>query len=247
MKKVYLVAVVFALVAGFATFLFANEISERASYADAKKVTVVTAITDVPQNTTITQDNYATYFADSEVVSDYVLKGAVTDSAMPIGTVTRQTVYAGEQLTENKLITADSDDATLSLTIPDGYVAYPISGGGVKAADGYISIGDKVDVYTFSGSTTTIPLKDLEVLRVSTNSANVDAENNGTEITEYSTLTLVVTEEQAVALMDIENGDKEYKLVLKPRVGGSVMEKQKTATTDKSKSDENTGDYQQVD
>ena len=48
MKKVYLIAIVFALIAGFATFMFASDISEKLSYKDANKVTVYVAKQEVP-------------------------------------------------------------------------------------------------------------------------------------------------------------------------------------------------------
>lgn len=225
MKKVYLIAVVCALIAGFATFLFANELSEKSSYLDAEKVSVVTAIAAVPQNTTITIDNFSQYFEVKEVISSYVLPEAITDSNEALNTVTRQAIYPGEQLTKNKLITSESDDATLSLTLPTGYVAYPIAAAGVNSADGYIAVGDKVDVYVYSGNSVSVPLSNLEVLKVSSYAANETAETDGTKITEYSTLTLIVTEEQAVQLMEIEKGSNSYKLVLKPRVSGSVLDK----------------------
>ena len=220
MKKVYLIAVIVALIAGFATFLFANELSERSSFTDAKKTTVVTAIADVPQNVTITADNFATYFAEQEYIDSYVLNGAITSGQDALNTVTRYAVFKGEQLTSNKLITSDSEDATLSLTIPEGYVAYPIAASGTNAADGYIAVGDKVDIYVYQGMTTTIPMSNLEVFKVSNNTANKTAEANNSEITDYSTLTFIVTEAQAQQLFEIENGGARYKLVLKPRVSG---------------------------
>lgn len=226
MKKVYLIAVICALIAGFATFLFATEISQKSSYVDAQKVPVVTAITQVPQNTTITAENFSQFFEVREVVASYALEGAISNSNDALDAITRQTLFAGEQLTTNKLITAESDDATLSLVLPDGYVAYPIVAGGTNAADGYISVGDKVDVYVYIGNTVSIPLSDLEVLKVSNYAANATAETDGSKIMDYSTLTLIVTEEQAQELMQIEKGANTYKLVLKPRVssGGSVLD-----------------------
>ncbi len=225
MKKVYLLAVIVALIAGFATFLFANEVSERASFTDAKRRTVVTAIADVPQNVTITADNFSTYFAEQDYIDTYILDGAVTSTMDALNSVTRYAIFKGEQLTEHKLITSDSDDATLSLTIPEGYVAYPIAASGTNAADGYIAVGDKVDIYVYSGGTTTIPMSNLEIFKVSNNTANKTAEANNSEITDYSTLTFIVTEAQAQQLFEIENGGQKYKLVLKPRAtGGSVID-----------------------
>lgn len=218
MKKVYLIAVVFALIAGFATFLFASELSERISYQDAEKKTVAVAIVDIPANTTINAENFATYFEMKDVISTYALDGAVTNSSKAIDTITRQQIFKGEQLTENKLITADSDDATLSLTLPSGYVAYPIKASGTNGGDGFFAVGDKVDIYLYNGATTDVPLSNLEVLVVSTKADNDTAETDGTSINSYSTITLLVTEDQARILSEIEYSGAKYKLVLKPRV-----------------------------
>ncbi len=218
MKKVYLIAVVFALIAGFATFLFASELSDRISYQDAEKKTVAVALVDVPANTTINAENFGTYFEMKDVVSSYALDGAVVDSSKVIGTITRQQIFKGEQLTSKKLITADSDDATLSLTLPSGYVAYPIKASGTNGGDGFFAVGDKVDVYLFNGAKTDVPLSNLEVLVVSTKSDNDTAESDGKSINSYSTITLLVTEEQAKVLNEIESSNAKYKFVLKPRV-----------------------------
>lgn len=218
MKKVYLIAVVFALIAGFATFLFASELSERISYQDAEKKTVAVAIVDIPANTTINAENFATYFEMRDVISTYALDGAIVNSSKAIDTITRQQIFKGEQLTENKLITADSDDATLSLTLPSGYVAYPIKASGTNGGDGFFAVGDKVDIYLYNGATTDVPLSNLEVLVVSTKADNDTAETDGTSINSYSTITLLVTEEQARILSEIEYSGAKYKLVLKPRV-----------------------------
>lgn len=218
MKKVYLIAVVFALIAGFATFLFASELSDRISYQDAEKKTVAVAIVDIPANTTINSENFATYFEMKDVISTYALDGAVVNSSKAIDTITRQQIFKGEQLTEKKLITADSDDATLSLTLPSGYVAYPIKASGTNGGDGFFAVGDKVDIYLYNGATTDVPLSNLEVLVVSTKADNDTAESDGTSINSYSTITLLVTEEQARILSEIEYSGAKYKLVLKPRV-----------------------------
>ena len=50
----------------------------------------------------------------------------------------------------------------------------------------------------------------------STNSVSTSSSASGTKITEYSTLTVEVTEKQALKLYEIEN-DYTYKLVLNPR------------------------------
>ena len=159
MKKVYLIAIVFALIAGFATFMFASDISEKLSYKDANKVTVYVAKQEVPANSTISTENFDTYFEAKEIVSDYKLSDALTNTAESNNAITRQTLYKGEQLTKSKLITSDSSDATLSLKIPDGCVTYSITASGTNSGDGYFAPGDKVDIYVYNGAQTQIPLK----------------------------------------------------------------------------------------
>lgn len=225
MKKVYLIAIVFALIAGFATFMFASDISEKLSYKDANKVTVYVAKQEVPANSTISSENFDTYFEAKEIVSDYKLSDALTNTAESNNAITRQTLYKGEQLTKSKLITSDSSDATLSLKIPDGCVTYSITASGTNSGDGYFAPGDKVDIYVYNGAQTQIPLKNLEILMVSSKADNDTAETDGKTINSYSTLTLLVTQAQAEKLMSIEYGGSKYKLVLKPRAVDSNQDK----------------------
>ncbi len=222
MKKVYLIAVVFALIAGFATFMFAKELSDKASYVDAQKKSVVVAIKDVPKSTTITAENFVEFFKVQDVVESYCLPNAIQSQDDAMNIVIRQDLYTGEQLTTKKIITKDSKEATLSLVLPDGYVAYPVSAGGTQAADGFIAVGDKVDFYVYEGNQATVPLSDLEVLKVSNRAVNRDAQANNTEIVDYSSITLIVTEEQAEQIMQIENSGSKYKLVLKPRSASNI-------------------------
>ena len=217
MKKVYLIAIVFALIAGFATFMFASDISEKLSDKDAKQ--------EVPANSTISTENFDTYFEAKEIVSDYKLSDALTNTAESNNAITRQTLYKGEQLTKSKLITSDSSDATLSLKIPDGCVTYSITASGTNSGDGYFAPGDKVDIYVYNGAQTQIPLKNLEILMVSSKADNDTAETDGKTINSYSTLTLLVTQAQAEKLMSIEYGGSKYKLVLKPRAVDSTQDK----------------------
>ena len=58
MKKVYLIAVVFALVAGFATYFFASEIDKKSTFKDAEMVTVFVPVADMDRNVTITEDMF---------------------------------------------------------------------------------------------------------------------------------------------------------------------------------------------
>ena len=50
MKKVYLIAVIFAIIAGVATYMFATEIDKKTTFKDADMVTVLIPTADIDKN-----------------------------------------------------------------------------------------------------------------------------------------------------------------------------------------------------
>lgn len=217
MKKVYLVAVVFALIAGFATFMFAREIQQNATLSDAEKIDVVVAIGDVDEKTAVTTENVQTMFKVQPMVKSYTIDKCYSSLDQIVGKTLREKIYKGEQVTENKMVSPDDADASLSLTLPDGYKAYSINAAGVQSVDGYIEKGDTVNVLVNSGNSSSVAMKNLEVWRVSSHTQNVQSETGATTITEYSTLTFIVTEEQANKLYNIERSGG-FKLLLNPKI-----------------------------
>ena len=224
MKKVYLIAVVFALIAGFATYMFAKQIDEKSTYKDADTVSVVCAVQDIPKNTKITQemldDEENPYFEVKPVVVDSVVPNYATDKNELLENITVDPIYAGEQINKSRFESVDGEDVALSFKLAPGKVAYSFTAGSVTGVDGYISEGDTVNVIVYDtedGKTTTkVAYKNLKIIRVSTNSVSTSSSASGTKITEYGTLTVEVTEKQALKLYEIEN-DYTYKLVLNPR------------------------------
>lgn len=82
MKKVYLIAVVFALVAGFATYFFATEITKKTTIKDADMVSVYVPSEDIPANSKITPEMLqgdAPKFVVKEVVAADATPDAVKD------------------------------------------------------------------------------------------------------------------------------------------------------------------------
>ncbi|MDD6727602.1 MAG: Flp pilus assembly protein CpaB [Eubacteriales bacterium] len=223
MKKVYLIAVLFALIAGFATYMFASEIDKKSTIKDADTVTVFVPVADIEANTSITEDMFAEdagVFATKTVIAEDKAPNAVTSKEELLDMVTIDTLYAGEQINSKRLESIDGEDVALSLKLAKGKVAYSFDAPSVTSVDGYISEGDTVDVLIYEDEEgkekSEIAYKGLKILRVSTNSDNSKASKNGSAITEYSTLTVEVTKEQALELYDIEN-TYSYKLILNPR------------------------------
>lgn len=220
MKKVYLIAVVFALVAGFATYMFAQGINEKTTIKDADTKKVYVALQDIPKDTEITEDMFAdgaNYFAKKEVVNDYLVPNYVENSKDLIGKITVDPIYKSEQVNGARLVDKDDQSVSLSFKLDPGKVAYSLDASSVSGVDGYIAAGDTVDVIVNeqkSGKVkATVAYKGLKIIRVSGASSQTA---DGTPITTYSSLTVEVTEKQAVNLYEIEN-NYSYKLVLNAR------------------------------
>lgn len=227
MKKVYLIAVVFALIAGFATYFFASEIDKKTTIKDADTVEVIVPVNDMSQNSSITEEMFAedagVFTKKTVVAADVNTETVVTEQDQLIGKVTIDPLYAGEPINIKRIEDLDGADVALSLKLPKGKVAYSFSAGSVTSVDGYINEGDKVDVLVYDGNKkkSKVAYKNLPILRVSTATASKNASASGTTLTEYSTLTVVVTEKQALALYKIEN-ENSFKLVLKHRNNAPV-------------------------
>lgn len=230
MKKVYLIAVIFAIIAGVATYMFATEIDKKTTFKDADMVTVLIPTADIDKNVEITADMFEgdnPQIITKEILAadsnDSYIKAQeeLVDDANNVHMITVDKLYANEPINKNRLQDKNGDDVALSLKLPQGKVAYSFDAASVKSVDGYISEGDTVDVLVNkkddSGNIKTeIAYKDLKILRVSTNAENSTASQSGTKITKYSTLTVEVTKKQALKLYEIEN-EYDYKLILNPR------------------------------
>lgn len=227
MKKVYLIAVIFALLAGFATYMFAKQIDEKTTIKDVETVNVIVAAQDIPKNTKITQemldDENNPYFIVKTVIADNAAPNYITDANELLDCVTVDAIYAKEQINKNRFQEEDGEDVALSFKLEDGMVAYSFKATEVKGVDGYISEGDTVDVMVYDidenntkKNEARVEYEDLRVIKVSTNTINTSSSANGSKITEYSTLTVEVSEEDALKLYEIEN-EYEYKLILNPR------------------------------
>ncbi|MDD6665524.1 MAG: Flp pilus assembly protein CpaB [Eubacterium coprostanoligenes] len=227
MKKVYLIAVIFALVAGFATYFFASEIDKKTTIKDADTIEVIVPVNDISQNSTITEEMFAedagVFTKKTVVAADVNAQNVATSNEQLLGKVTVDPLYAGEPINVNRVEDINGADVALSLKLKKGKVAYSFSAGSVTSVDGYINEGDKVDVLVYDGDKgkARVAYKNLPIMRVSTATASKNASASGVALTEYSTLTVEVTEKQALALYKIEN-ESTFKLVLKHRNNAPV-------------------------
>ena len=230
MKKVYLIAVIVAIIAGVATYMFATEINSKTKFKDAEMVTVLVPAADIEKNVEITADMFEG--DNPQIVTKEILAADATDNyvkaqtelvddAKDVHMITVDKLYANEPINKNRLEDKNGDDVALSLKLPKGKDAYQYDDGSDKSEDGYISEGDTVDVLVSKTDDqgkvkTEIAYKGLKILRVSTNADNSTASQSGTKITTYNTLTVEVTKKQSLKLYEIES-NLDYKLILNPR------------------------------
>lgn len=221
MKKVYLIAVVFALLAGFATYMFATQIDKKSTIKDADTVAVVIALQDIPKNSMISESMFAQDAGYFMIKNDVIAADAtplyISDPSSIIGMVSTVDIYAGEQMSEHKFVSADSENVGLSYKLRKNRVAYSFTAASTNGVDGYISPGDTVNILTYETNDkgeveTKTAYSDLRILRVS----DASMQTEDTKITSYSTLTVEVTEKQARELNNIIKG-KAYTLVLNSR------------------------------
>ncbi len=221
MKKVYLIAVVFALVAGFATYLFASNIDKKSTIKDADIIAVVIAQQDIPENTIITEEMLAEDAGYFYVKNDVVLADAtpapISDLNALLGQVTTVDIYAGEQMNEHKFVSTESQDVGLSFKLNPNKVAYSFTASSTNGVDGYISPGDTVDIITYETDNNGKPVSkyaysNLLVIRVS----DASAQKPDAKIKSYSTITVEVSKKEALQLNEIEK-TKSFKLVLNSR------------------------------
>lgn len=231
MKRVYLVALIVALMVGGATFFFAKGLMEKTSIENAPTTKVIVAIADVPGGTTITADMEGTVFIEKQVLAQDAIPDAVMNLGDIMGQIVAQDLYAGEQVSFKRFSQRGSDETALSFSLLEGEVAYSIAAEADRGVDGYIKPGDTIDILVAEGveqdgkeeiTNATILFKDLKVLKVATYADTIDAKADAAtegEVKQYTSVTIKTTEEQAMELYLMERKVEDgFKFILNSRV-----------------------------
>jgi len=225
MKKVYLIAFFAALIAGCATYLFAQSFMEKTQVTikDKQSTAVYIAKEDVPIGTRIDQRATAEQlFEERAVPIDYVTNGAVTDLNTILGKITTREIFPGDQVSEHAFVEEAHSKVDLSYTVEKGYVAYSIAAESVKGVDGYIRVGDTIDVLakyqpieqaiTTDGEVVTkeagepiyeYEFQGLKVVKIGNYEQSSQVENG--DVKTYSSITLQVDKEDAKKLFEMED------------------------------------------
>ena len=224
MKKIYLIAAVVALVAGFATYFFASELRNSSLITGIEKSTVVIAKQDIDADTIVTED----MFQEITIANDAITYGTVSKINDIVGLMSNETIHKGEQVLSLKLsVVGEATSVTnrLSYQLEDGTYAYTISVDSINTVANFIKEGDYVNIYDTTTTPPSLVLQNLRVLKLADYSTNLSQEKDGMEITSYSNFTFALTKEQINTISSISD----MRIVLVSFVEGANLSGDKNA------------------
>lgn len=202
MKKIYLIAAVIALVAGFATYFFAMELKTSKIVTGVDKATVLVAIQDIKEDTILTKE----MFQEIKLPQTAVSFGTVSDVKDIIGYMATDKILKGEQLMARKIARIGDERAgkRLSYELSNGMYAYTITVEAENSVGFFIKEKDIINIYNRATPAAEPVLSNIKVIRISDYVSNVQ-EDAGVAITAYSTITLALTKEQISKIMAIDS------------------------------------------
>lgn len=213
MKKIYIVALIIALMTGISVYSFAASVQKaaRREYID-----VVTAAVNIPERTALTKEMLVL----KPMPKEAVLPSAIREINSIVGLYTDSRLEIGETLTLTKLHAQGEKTSGLTYFIPRGKRAFTLSVDAMTGVNGFILPGDHVDIIASmilkSESTTVVETtsfiisQNIEVLAAG---SGIKVEENGINIT-YTTVTLAVTPQEAVSL-NLASANGKLRLILR--------------------------------
>ena len=238
MKKVKLIAVIAALIAGIGMYFFLKEISKPkvAPHTDA-----VVALVDIPENTLITEDMVEV----RPIIDEALQPNHLYELESVVGFVSSDDIYAGEQIVKNRLVRmgeVKEDNNSLAYIIEDGMRAVTVAVNTSSGMENLIKPGNKVDVmvnYVYTDDTkdtqddTAAKEEESAASQKEERATKLIAQNrkvlaSGTGLTkdgaeEYVTITLETTPDEAVLISYAEYVGS-LKLILRSTLDGKTVE-----------------------
>ena len=224
MRKIYLFAVIFALIAGVATYIFVNSLQHNSAVTGVKEADVLIAVVDIEKDTIVTPDMFQTM----RLPVSSITYGTLVDAKEVTGYMATETIRKGEQVLASKLTDLREGDTNLesngeyrlSYHLGEGKYAYTISVGETNSVGCFLRSGDYINIYDTKALETPNPiLKSIPVLFVGTYS-DQKMVKSGVETTTYTLLTLSVTEQQIETLM---KAGENIRIALVPYAEGASL------------------------
>ena len=151
MRKIYLFAVIFALIAGFATYFFVNSLQHNSAITGVEEADVLVASEDIKEGTIVTED----MFLAIKLPVDSITYGTLVNAKSVVGFMANETIHKGEQVLASKLTDLREGDDNLesngeyrlSYHLGEGKYAYTISVGETNAVAWFLRAGDYINIF----------------------------------------------------------------------------------------------------
>ena len=225
MRKIYLFAVIFALIAGVATYFFVNSLQHNSAVTGVQEADVVIAVMDIEKDAIVTPD----MFQVVKLPVSSITYGTLLDANEVNGFMATETIRKGEQVLASKLTDLREGDTNLesngeyrlSYHLGAGEYAYTITVSETNSIGCFLRSGDYIDIFTnrVAAETQNPILKNIPVLFVGTYS-DQKMTKSGVETTTYSLLTLCVTQKQIGTLI---NAGDNIRVALVPYAEGASL------------------------
>ncbi len=225
MKKIYLFAVIFALIAGFATFFFVNSLQHNSSITGVEEADVVVAIQDIEPDTPAKPDMFQTI----RIPVSAITYGTLTDVNDVDGLIVKEKIFKGEQVMTAKMASVTEDvnlpeyngEYHLSYHLEKGNYAYTFKADDPDTVAYFIKKNDYINIY--APNETGPILKNIKVLAIGTYS-DEKLRIEGTETTSYALFTVSLTEAQIEKIMKFDDAHANtdtFHVVLVPYTEGA--------------------------
>ncbi len=146
MKKIYLIALVLAIITGFAVFSFGRSLEAKATPEQVPMTSVVVTTMEIDQGVYISAEMVQL----QAVPTAYVASGVATALEDVVGKVNKYRAMANQQVMLDQLGSAEDAAITaggrLSYTVTPGMRAMTIYVTEITGVAGYLNPGDRVDI-----------------------------------------------------------------------------------------------------
>ena len=212
------IAVALALVAALLTMFYVSNYKRTVQQSE-EPVKVYVAASDIPVGTSAEEIVEGDMLAESKIERRNVAPGAISNPKQLEGKVTKDAVYAGEQVSTLRFTTEEAKGIRSQIT--GNQRAFQLPGDRNQLLAGTLAAGDRVDVVgnwnvPESGTHhfTRVVLRDILVLRAAGNANGTTKLSQGPNAAPLSVM-LAVTDSQAQKLFWVaKNGD--WALQLRP-------------------------------
>lgn len=230
MKKVYVIAVVLALIAGLAVFYFASSLRQEQTSTEVQKKAAVVAVVNLPANTVINADMVSLQMLPAEAVNPLTY-GTLEEV---IGSVTKYPISAAEQVMSSKIVKAGESTSKLAYSLEDGQRAISMPVSSISGIAGNVYAGDYVDVMAMMmvpnaagdgfEAAATFVLQKMQVL-----STGMNSQTGQVSTPNYGIVTIAGTPDQILQLYYAMNTaytatDNRLMLVLRPATDDDVLD-----------------------